>query len=93
LRQSHVRKTVIRQLYDLGYKSAEAEGWRAGAPAVRDGLALDLLLTDVVMPGGITGYQLGDQLRIAGPELKVLLRRAIPSSPRPTPVDATAILC
>jgi CheY-like chemotaxis protein len=33
----------------------------------------DLLLTDVVMPGGITGYELVDQLRSDRPDLKVLL--------------------
>jgi len=68
----NVRKTVIRQLHDLGYKTVEAD---SGAPAlqlVKDGLTFDLLLTDVVMPGGITGYQLADELRSDRPELKVL---------------------
>ena len=39
---------------------------------VRDGLDFDLLLTDVVMPGGITGYQLADELRELRPDLRVL---------------------
>jgi len=68
----NVRKTVIRQLHDLGYQTMEAEcGARALELAGRNA-AFDLLLTDVIMPGGITGYQLADELREARPALKVL---------------------
>jgi PAS domain S-box-containing protein len=68
----NVRKTVVRQLHDLGYQTVEAESGAEAMQKVKGGLAFDLLLTDVVMPGGITGYQLADQLRIDRPELKVL---------------------
>jgi PAS domain S-box-containing protein len=68
----NVRKTVIRQLHDLGYKTVEADSGAGALHLVTDGLAFDLLLTDVVMPGGITGYQLADELRSARPNLKVL---------------------
>jgi PAS domain S-box-containing protein len=68
----NVRKTVIRQLHDLGYRTVEAEGGGQALNLVAGGLEFDLLLTDVVMPGGITGYQLADQLRIGRPDLKVL---------------------
>jgi PAS domain S-box-containing protein len=67
-----VRKTVIRQLHDLGYQTVEADSGARALQLVKDGLAFDLLLTDVVMPGGITGYQLADGLRSERPELKVL---------------------
>jgi CheY-like chemotaxis protein len=68
-----VRKTVIRQLHDLGYQTIEAEGGAAALKLVREGVRFDLLLTDVVMPGGMTGYELADELRQAEPGLKVLL--------------------
>jgi CheY-like chemotaxis protein len=68
----NVRKTVIRQLRDLGYKSIEAESGGAALQLVAEGRKFDLLLTDVVMPGGITGYQLADQLRQTYPDTKVL---------------------
>jgi len=68
----NVRKTVIRQLHDLGYKTVEAASGAGALQLVKDGLTFDLLLTDVVMPGGITGYQLADELRSNRPELKVL---------------------
>jgi CheY-like chemotaxis protein len=68
----NVRKTVIRQLHDLGYRTIEAASGAAALDLVKDGTAFDLLLTDVVMPGGITGYQLADQARAERPGLKVL---------------------
>ena len=68
----NVRKTVIRQLHDLGYRTIEADSGVAAMDLVRNGTAFDLLLTDVVMPGGITGYQLAEQARGERPGLKVL---------------------
>ena len=68
----NVRKTVIRQLHDLGYKTVEAESGGAALQLVRRGTGFDLLLTDVIMPGGITGHQLADELRQGRPDLKVL---------------------
>jgi PAS domain S-box-containing protein len=67
-----VRKTVIRQLHDLGYKSIEADSGGAALKLVDQGAGFDLLLTDVVMPGGITGYQLASRLREIRPGVKVL---------------------
>jgi PAS domain S-box-containing protein len=67
-----VRKTVLRQLRDLGYRTVEAENGAQALDLAAGGLAFDLLLTDVVMPGGITGYQLADELRATRPDLRVL---------------------
>lgn len=68
----NVRKTVIRQLRDLGYRSVEADSGASALELVEKGVEFDLLLTDVVMPGGITGYQLAEQIRQNRPDLKVL---------------------
>ena len=68
----NVRKTVIRQLHDLGYRTVQADSGAAALRLVQEGTRFDLLLTDVIMPGGITGYQLADQLRYDRPGLKVL---------------------
>ena len=68
----NVRKTVVRQLDDLGYASVEAESGARALELVADGLAFDLLLTDVVMPGGMTGYELADRLRRDRPGTRVL---------------------
>jgi PAS domain S-box-containing protein len=68
----NVRKTVVRQLHDLGYKTIEAESGGSALQMVKDGAEFDLLLTDVIMPGGMTGYELADELRQARPGLKIL---------------------
>ena len=44
----------------------------SGASIELTGAEFDLLLTDVIMPGGMTGYQLADELRQAKPGLKIL---------------------
>ena len=41
--------------------------WKANAPQI------DLLLTDMIMPGGLNGRELADRLRCERPGLKVLL--------------------
>ena len=68
----NVRKTVIRQLHDLGYRTIEADCGAQALELAQRNTLFDLLLTDVIMPGGITGYQLVDELRATRPDLKVL---------------------
>jgi len=67
-----VRNAVIRQLHDLGYQTVAAESGAAALKLVQEGTRFDLLLTDVVMPGGITGYELADELWQSQSDLKVL---------------------
>jgi PAS domain S-box-containing protein len=68
----NVRRTVVRQLHDLGYRTVEAESGAQALQLIGEGLNFDLLLTDVIMPGGMTGYQLADQLRTECEGLRVL---------------------
>lgn len=69
---ARVRRVVVARLGDLGYRIVEAS---TGAEALEqlgkhDDIAL--LFTDIVMPGGITGNELADQVRLAKPTIKVL---------------------
>ena len=67
-----VRMVVRDVLSDLGYVVLEAESGRAGLLIADSGVRIDLLLTDVGLPGGINGRQLADAVRQRRPGLKVL---------------------
>jgi nitrogen fixation/metabolism regulation signal transduction histidine kinase len=67
-----VRNFVITQLHALGYKTIAADDSRAALAVVEKGEPFDLLFTDVIMPGGMTGRQLADEIAKRRPGLKVL---------------------
>ncbi len=67
-----VRMVVVDVLSDLGYTVLEASDGRAGLHIVESTARVDLLLTDVGLPGGMNGRQLADASRQSRPDLKVL---------------------
>lgn len=57
-----------------GYKVLEAESGRAALVLWQEhSRSIDLLLTDIVMPGGLTGWELAEFVKAERPQLKVLL--------------------
>jgi PAS domain S-box-containing protein len=69
---SLVRNFVVAQLHGLGYKTIAAADSRAAMAHVESGEPFDLLFTDVIMPGGMTGRQLADEVAKLRPGMKVL---------------------
>ncbi|HYZ24648.1 MAG TPA: PAS domain S-box protein [Rhodopila sp.] len=67
-----VRMLVTEVLEELGYATIEAEDGASGLQVLRSGTRLDLLITDVGLPGGLNGRQLADAARETRPGLKVL---------------------
>jgi PAS domain S-box-containing protein len=67
-----VRDYVLTQLRSLGYVTLEAAHAAEAIAIVKAGQAFDLLFTDVIMPGGLNGRQLADELQKIKPGLKVL---------------------
>lgn len=68
-----VRALARTVLERFGYRVREAaSGGEALAGCANCARDFDLLLTDMVMPGGITGRDLAERLRAQNPELKVL---------------------
>lgn len=67
-----VRMLVIEVLEDLGYVAIEAGDGAAGLRALRSDVRIDLLITDVGLPGGMNGRQVADAGREVRPGLKVL---------------------
>jgi len=65
-----VREYVLTQLHSLGYATLQAAN-AAEALAIT-GKPFDLLFTDIIMPGGMNGRQLADELQKTRPDLKVV---------------------
>ncbi|WP_338665729.1 PAS domain S-box protein [Pararoseomonas sp. SCSIO 73927] len=67
-----VRMLVTEVLQELGYTALEAGDGTAGLRALRSDARIDLLVTDVGLPGGMNGRQLADAARVTRPGLRVL---------------------
>jgi len=67
-----LRDVAVRHLHSLGYSTIPASDGAAALEIIRGGTAIDLLFTDVVMPGGMDGRKLSDTARRLRPGLKVL---------------------
>ncbi len=67
-----IRMLVTEVLEDLGYNAIEAANGAAALKAIESGEQIDLLVTDVGLPGGMNGRQLADAARQMRPGLKVL---------------------
>jgi two-component system, cell cycle sensor histidine kinase and response regulator CckA len=72
--EQRVRQTIRQCLNTLGYRVLEA---RTANEALelwnRHGAQIDLLLTDMVMPDGMTGLELAEKLRAQRASLKVII--------------------
>jgi CheY-like chemotaxis protein len=68
-------------------EAIEAEDGPSGLKGLRGGARIDLLVTDVGLPGGMNGRQMADAARVLRPGLKVLfitrLRRKCRGGERP----------
>ena len=67
-----VRDFVVQQLRQLGYRTRLAGNGREALAALGDSAGIDLLLTDVILPGTLTGKQVADAAQRQRPGLKVL---------------------
>jgi PAS domain S-box-containing protein len=66
-----VRGVILEILHDQGYRTLEAADGPSGLRILRNDKRIDLLITDVGLPG-MNGRQLADQARETRPELKIL---------------------
>ena len=67
-----VRMLVTEVLEDLGYTAIEAADSVAGLKVLQSDVRVDLLVTDVGLPGGMNGRQMADAGRVSRPDLRVL---------------------
>ncbi|MFO1126901.1 MAG: ATP-binding protein [Rhodospirillales bacterium] len=79
---AEVREVVCKQLTMLGYNIVDATDGREALQILSDGTAVDLLFTDVVMPGGLSGPELVAEARSLRPSLRVLYTSGFPEASR-----------
>jgi PAS domain S-box-containing protein len=68
-----VRTYAINCLASLGYRVVEALDGDEALRKLANGSHADILFTDIVMPGGISGWELAERAQRANPDLQVLL--------------------
>jgi PAS domain S-box-containing protein len=68
-----VRTYAVRCLQGLGYAVIAAVDGNDALQKLGTNVHIDLLFTDIVMPGGINGWELADRAQRARPGLPVLL--------------------
>ncbi|MEH6405580.1 MAG: response regulator, partial [Sneathiella sp.] len=71
--EEDLREIAVLYLEILGYQTLTAENGDKALEVLNDGHDIDLLFSDVVMPGEMDGYQLAVTAHERYPELKVLL--------------------
>jgi CheY-like chemotaxis protein len=70
--EAAVRELILEALQDLGYHILEAADGPAGLRILDTGVHVDLLVTDIGLPGGLNGRQMADAARVRRPDLRVL---------------------
>ena len=67
-----VRMRLVEVLQELGYLALAAGDGASGLEILRSNKRIDLLVSDVGLPGGMNGRQLADAARSLRPNLKIL---------------------
>jgi len=67
-----IRDLAVRHLESLGYRTIQAADGVSALAIIKSGALIDLLFTDVVMPGGLDGRALAAEARRLLPGLKIL---------------------
>ncbi|HMK78076.1 MAG TPA: PAS domain S-box protein [Xanthobacteraceae bacterium] len=75
-----LRRILVRQLNDLGYKVLEAEDARSAVEVLKGRESIDLLFTDIVLPNGVNGAELARMAAALRSNLKVLFTSGFPEA-------------
>jgi signal transduction histidine kinase/response regulator RpfG family c-di-GMP phosphodiesterase len=82
---------TVEMLGDLGYRIVTAANAAQALAALKKDPAIDLLFSDVVMPGGVSGVGLARKARVLRPDLRVLLTSGYVGSAAPLAADVPLI--
>lgn len=74
--QPMVRFTISEQLCDAGYEVIQASSGEDALSLLKNGVAIDALLTDLRLPGRIDGWDIAELARALRPDLPVIYASA-----------------
>lgn len=90
-----VRELTLQRVEGLGYVALEADSGPAAMRILESGAHVNLVLTDIVMAGGMSGYDLARWIAAHAPAVKVVLTTGYAAEEArhdPTAAEAAPIL-
>jgi len=87
-----VLEAAVENLRDLGYTTLSATDGLAALVILQSAVRVDVLFSDMMMPGGMNGIQLSVAARRLRPALKVLLTSGYAANPASEPPESFAML-
>lgn len=75
-----LRDLATQLLQGLGYATCSAGTGAEAISTLMKDTQIDLLFTDVLMPGGINGFELADEIRRHRPDIALLVTSGFPGS-------------
>ncbi len=76
-----IRLPLVLALEDRGFSVIEASSGDQALTALQEGLVVDLVISDVQMPGSTNGIALADHVRSSRPDVPVVLTSGRAQSP------------
>lgn len=68
-----IRRLSVQRLHDLGFRTIQTETGDAAYVLLQKGTHVDILFSDLVMPGRMNGYDLAARVATEYPDIKILL--------------------
>ena len=88
-----LREVAVTMLSQLGYNVLEAKDGPSALKVLgQDGKGINLVFSDVIMPPGMNGFKLAQELRGRFPHISILLTSGFPGmSPNRNNIDSTEV--
>ncbi len=68
-----VLDVTLKRVEALGYVAEAAHSGAQAINVLKSGIGVDVILSDIVMPGGMTGFELARRVRSEAPAVKIVL--------------------
>jgi CheY-like chemotaxis protein len=74
-----ILEVALAYLADMGFKTLQAQDGTSAISTIMQHKEIALMITDMVMPGGISGAELGRRARLLRPNLKIIHSSGLPA--------------